>query len=142
MSLLARVIHQDQRTGVVEIDCSDRQNFSKRRDGAWQLLRKGSIGGYMEDLRWKVYQQAKDIHPSTSFDNIFESFLARGNMGLDNVKCRSISLRLNLASRFTSRMLWATKFTTPGLLLRSRSPFLRGRSNGHSRQESGDARVY
>jgi hypothetical protein len=71
---------------AVVVDCSDRQDFIKKLGGAWQLLRKNSIGGSMEDLCWKAYNQAKDMHPSISFDNISDSFLARCNMGLAYVK--------------------------------------------------------
>jgi hypothetical protein len=71
---------------VVNVDCSDRQDFIKKLGGAWQLLRKNSIAGPIEDMCWKAFNEAKEMHPSISFVNISDAFLARCNMGLDYVK--------------------------------------------------------
>lgn len=67
---------------TIYVDCENRKAFIDMLGAAWQELRKNSIGGSMEDLCWKAYSQAKDMHPSISFSNISDSFLARCNMGL------------------------------------------------------------
>lgn len=67
---------------TVFVDCSNRKEFVDMLGSAWQTFRDNSIGGTMEDLCWEAYNQAKDMHPSISFDNISDAFLARCNMGL------------------------------------------------------------
>ena len=68
------------------MNCSDRKDFVETLGAAWRTLRKNSIGGTTEDLCWEAYKDAKDMHPSISFDNISDSFLMRCNMGLAYVK--------------------------------------------------------
>jgi len=70
----------DHRT--VFVDCENRIEFIDMLGAAWRELRKNRIGGNMEDMCWKAYSQAKDMHPSISFSNISDSFLMRCNMGL------------------------------------------------------------
>jgi hypothetical protein len=67
---------------TVFVDCSNRKEFIDMLGSAWKTLRDNSIGGTMEDLCWEAYSQAKDMHPSISFENISDAFLARCNMGL------------------------------------------------------------
>lgn len=68
---------------AIFVDCSNRKEFVDMLGSAWQTLRDNSIGGTMENLCWEAYSQAKDMHPSISFDNISDSFLMRCNMGLE-----------------------------------------------------------
>ena len=70
----------------VYVNCSDRKEFVETLGAAWRTLRKNYIGGITEDLCWEAYNDAKDIHPSISFNNISDSFLMRCNMGLAYVK--------------------------------------------------------
>jgi hypothetical protein len=70
----------------IYLNCSDRKEFVETLGSAWRTLRKNSIGGTTEDLCWEAYKDAKDMHPSISFDNISDSFLIRCNMGLAYVK--------------------------------------------------------
>jgi len=70
----------------VYINCSERKEFVNALGSAWRTLRQNSIGGTTENLCWEAYQQAKDMHPSISFDNISDSFTARCNMGLAYIK--------------------------------------------------------
>jgi hypothetical protein len=70
----------------IYFNCNDRQEFVETLGKAWRTLRKNSIGGSVEDMCWKAYSQAKDMHPSISFGNISDSFTARCNMGLAYVK--------------------------------------------------------
>ena len=70
----------------VYVNCSERKAFVDTLGSAWKTIRQNSIGGSMENMCWQAYQQAKDMHPSISFDNISDSFLARCNMGLAYVK--------------------------------------------------------
>ena len=67
---------------VVWVDCANRKDFVEKLGAGWRTLRKESIGGSMENMCWEAYKQAKDMHPSISFDNISDSFLTRCNMGL------------------------------------------------------------
>lgn len=71
---------------IVSVDCDNRKAFIDMLGAAWQELRKNRIGGSMEDMCWKAYSQAKDMHPSISFSNISDSFLVRCNMGLAYVQ--------------------------------------------------------
>jgi hypothetical protein len=71
---------------AVYVNCSDRKEFVETLGSAWRTLRKNYIGGTTEDLCWEAYNDAKDIHPSISFNNISDSFLMRCNMGLAYVK--------------------------------------------------------
>lgn len=70
----------------IYVNCSERKAFVDALGNAWRTIRGNSIGGSMEDMCWQAYQQAKDMHPSISFDNISDSFLTRCNMGLAYVK--------------------------------------------------------
>ena len=70
----------------IYVNCSERKAFVDAIGNAWRIIRKNSIGGSMEDMCWKSYQQAKDMHPSINFNNISDSFLMRCNMGLTYVK--------------------------------------------------------
>lgn len=70
----------------VAVDCSNRKDFIEKLGMGWRTLRKESIGGSMENMCWEAYNQAKDMHPSISFDNISDSFLMRCNMGLAYVQ--------------------------------------------------------
>ena len=67
---------------IIYVDCQNRKEFIDKLGAAWKELRKNSIGGSMEDMCWKAYNQAKEMHPSISFSNISDSFLMRCNMGL------------------------------------------------------------
>lgn len=70
----------------IYFNCNDRKEFVETLGKAWRTLRKNSIGGSVEDMCWKAYSQAKEMHPSISFANISDSFTARCNMGLAYVK--------------------------------------------------------
>jgi hypothetical protein len=70
---------------VVYINCQNRKEFVDTIGSAWRELRKNSIGGHLEDMCWEAYKQAKDMHPSISFEDISDSFLIRCNMGLEYV---------------------------------------------------------
>ena len=79
--------HQAQSNNkAIYVNCSDRKEFVETLGSAWRTLRKSSIGGATEDLCWEAYNEAKDMHPSISFNNIFDSFLMRCNIGLAYVK--------------------------------------------------------
>ena len=71
---------------IIYVNCSNRKEFIETLGAAWQTLRKNYIGGTTEDLCWEAYRDAKDMHPSISFDNISDSFLMRCNMGLAYIK--------------------------------------------------------
>ena len=64
------------------VKCNNRKEFVETLRAAWMTLRKNSIGGTTEDLCWEAYKDARDMHPSISFENISDSFLMRCNMGL------------------------------------------------------------
>ena len=71
---------------TVIVDCSNRKAFIDTLRSAWSTLRQNSIGGSLEGLCWDAYNQAKDMHPSISFEDISDSFLTRCNMGLEYIK--------------------------------------------------------
>lgn len=71
---------------IVTVDCNNRKAFIDTLGAAWRELRSNSIGGSLEDMCWKAYNQAKEMHPSISFANVSDSFLMRCNMGLAYVK--------------------------------------------------------
>jgi hypothetical protein len=71
---------------TIKIDCSDRQMFIKVLGAAWRELRQNSIGGHLENMCWEAHNQAKELHPSISFEAISGSFLIRCNMGLAYAK--------------------------------------------------------
>jgi len=70
----------------VEVDCSDRFAVVESLKQAWLALRQNNIGGGLEDSCWEAYNDAKDLHPSISFEGITDSFFIRCNMGLEYVE--------------------------------------------------------
>jgi hypothetical protein len=70
---------------IVYVNCEDRKAFIDMLGAAWQTLRRNNIRGVFEDMCWKAYNQARNLHPSISFEGISESFLMRCNMGLEYV---------------------------------------------------------
>ena len=80
---------QQQRDGnqrAIMVDCADRKEVIEYLESAWRLLRKERIGGQMEDMCWKPFQQAEKMHPSIPFSGIAPTFFAQCNMGLAYVK--------------------------------------------------------
>jgi len=73
-------------TTSVEVDCSNRFAVVESLKQAWFTLRQNNIGGTLEDLCWDAFNDAKDLHPSISFEGITDSFFMRCNMGLEYVK--------------------------------------------------------
>jgi hypothetical protein len=69
-----------------EVDCSTRFAVVESLKQAWFTLRKNNIGGSLEDMCWDAYNDAKDLHPSISFEGITDSFFIRCNMGLEYVE--------------------------------------------------------
>ncbi|MDA0361052.1 MAG: hypothetical protein O3A69_08270 [Proteobacteria bacterium] len=70
----------------IEVDCSNRFAVVESLKRAWLALRQQNIGGSLEDMCWDAYNQAKDIHPSISFEGITDSFFMRCNMGLEYIE--------------------------------------------------------
>ena len=66
----------------IYVNCSERKAFVDALGNAWRIIRTNSIGGSLENMCWESYQQARDMHPSISFNDISDSFLMRCNMGL------------------------------------------------------------
>ena len=69
-----------------EVDCSTRFAVVESLKQAWFTLRQNNIGGSLEDMCWDAYNDAKDLHPSISFEGITDSFFIRCNMGLEYVE--------------------------------------------------------
>ena len=69
-----------------EVDCSTRFVVVESLKQAWLTLRQNNIGGSLEDMCWDAYNDAKDLHPSISFEGITDSFFIRCNMGLEYVE--------------------------------------------------------
>lgn len=70
----------------LEVDCSTRFVVVESLKQAWLTLRQNNIGGSLEDMCWDAYNDAKDLHPSISFEGITDSFFIRCNMGLEYVE--------------------------------------------------------
>ena len=71
---------------VVTIDCSNRAQVINALETAWVELVEARIGGATENMCWKPYVRATEIHPSISFDGIAPTFLAQCNMAYQYVK--------------------------------------------------------
>jgi hypothetical protein len=59
---------------AIYVNCSDRKEFVQSLGAAWHALRKNFIGGTLEDLCWKAYNEAKDTHPSISLIIFLKAF--------------------------------------------------------------------
>jgi hypothetical protein len=70
----------------IEVDCSNRFAVVESLKQVWFTLRQNNIGGSLEEMCWEAYNDAKDLHPSISFEGITDSFFMRCNMGLEYVK--------------------------------------------------------
>ncbi len=76
---------QSQNKSIV-VDCNDRQAVVESLRRSWTTLRAQGIGGSTEDLCWKPYSTAKDIHPSINMSNIAPTFFLQCNMALQYAK--------------------------------------------------------
>ena len=70
----------------IYIDCTNRKAVINALGGAWRTLRQERIGGTTEDMCWKPYRRAEELHPSIPFDNIAPTFFMECNMALQFVK--------------------------------------------------------
>ena len=70
----------------IYVDCSSRKDVIDILGAAWRELRKQGIGGSTENMCWKPYQKAQEIHPSIRLDNIAPTFFVQCNMALQYVK--------------------------------------------------------
>ena len=80
---------QQQRDGnqrAIMVDCTNRIEVIEYFQSAWQLLRKERIRGDLENICWKGFQKAENMHPSIPFDNLAGTFFFQCNMGLAYVK--------------------------------------------------------
>ena len=68
------------------VNCSNRKEVIDILGWGWQKLRLQGIAGVTEDMCWKPYNRAKELHPSIPFDGIAETFLMECNMALQYVK--------------------------------------------------------
>ena len=70
----------------ISVDCNDRKQVVDTLGAAWREVRANSIGGSTEDMCWKPYQRAKELHPSISMNGIAQTFFTQCNMALQYVK--------------------------------------------------------
>ena len=68
------------------VNCSNRKEVISILGWGWQKLRQQGIAGVTEDMCWKPYNRAKELHPSIPFDGIAQTFLIECNMALQYVK--------------------------------------------------------
>ena len=68
------------------VNCSNRKEVIDILGWSWQKLRQQGIAGVTEDMCWKPYNRAKELHPSIPFDGIAQTFLMECNMALQYVK--------------------------------------------------------
>ncbi|MEO0048641.1 MAG: hypothetical protein RLZZ410_1600 [Pseudomonadota bacterium] len=70
----------------IYVDCSDRKAVIDSLGAAWSTLHKERIGGQTEDMCWRPYNRAKEMHPSIQFNNIAPTFFMECNMAMQYVK--------------------------------------------------------
>ncbi len=80
---------------AVNVDCSNRKAFIDKLGSAWQTLRENAIGGSLDDMCWKAFNEAKGLHPSISFENVSDAFLARCNLGLAYIESKPAPTQSN-----------------------------------------------
>ena len=68
------------------VNCSNRKEVIDILGWGWQKLRQQGIAGVTEDMCYKPYIRAKELHPSIPFDGIAQTFLMECNMALQYVK--------------------------------------------------------
>ena len=68
------------------VNCTNRKEVVDILGWGWQKLRQQGIAGVTEDMCYKPYIKAKELHPSISFDKIAQTFLMECNMALQYVK--------------------------------------------------------
>ena len=86
LSLCAKVNNSKVKNKAIVVDCNDRQAVVDSLKRSWMILRAQGIGGSTEDLCWKPYNTAKDVHPSISMLNIAPTFFLQCNMALQYAK--------------------------------------------------------
>ena len=84
--LVCKGQQQRSQNKAIVIDCSDRQAVVESLKRGWMTLRSQGIGGSTEDLCWKPYNSAKDIHPSINMSSIAPTFFLQCNMALQYLK--------------------------------------------------------
>jgi hypothetical protein len=70
---------------MVQVDCTNRKAVIDVLGSAWRTLRKEGIGGSTEDMCWRPFNRAKELHPSISMNGIASTFLAECNMALQYI---------------------------------------------------------
>jgi len=73
-----------QRQSIV--DCASRKAVVDALEAGWQKLREERIGGSTEDMCWKAYQRALELHPSIPINNVAPVLFVQCNMALQYVK--------------------------------------------------------
>ncbi len=68
------------------VNCANRKEVVDILGWGWQKLRQQGIAGVTEDMCYKPYIRAKELHPSISFDGVAQTFLMECNMGLQYLK--------------------------------------------------------
>ncbi len=71
---------------MVQVDCSNRKAVIDMLGSAWRALRKEGIGGSTEDMCWRPFNRAKELHPSIDMNGIASTFLSECNIGLQYLK--------------------------------------------------------
>ena len=84
--LVCKGQQQQSQNKAIVVDCNDRQAVVDSLKRSWMILRAQGIGGSTEDLCWKPYNTAKDVHPSISMLNIAPTFFLQCNMALQYAK--------------------------------------------------------
>ena len=68
------------------VNCSNRKEVIDILGWSWQKLRQQGIAGVTEDMCYKPFKRAKELHPSIPFDGIAQTFLMECNMALQYIK--------------------------------------------------------
>lgn len=77
---------QNPQQRPIYVDCNSRRAVIDTLGAAWTTLRRERIGGETEDLCWRPYKEAKELHPSIPMEGIAQTFLMQCNMALEYIR--------------------------------------------------------
>lgn len=77
---------RDPSQRAIVVNCSDADDVTEKLLSAWQMLRTGGVGQVFEDMCWRSYKQAQEIHPIIDPRDWSPGFLGRCNLALRYIR--------------------------------------------------------
>ena len=77
---------RDPRQRAIVVDCSNAEDVAEKLLNAWQQLRDANLGLVFEDMCWRPYKQAQNIHPVIDPRDWSPGFLSRCNTALRYIR--------------------------------------------------------